>query len=111
MCVRVQLRKGLTFRLVLTETTLLNPSAAINHPPAEDQQRQGERQVPPERQKDAHQHAQDGEEEPEDFLFHEKTLADRDIGTSEHRDTGTSTPEHHADCGDFDKVIGFMLDL
>lgn len=71
MFVRVQLMKGLTSRLVLTETTLLNPSAAINHPPAKHQQWQGEREVPPERQKDAHQHAQDGEQKPEDFLFHE----------------------------------------
>ena len=75
MFVRVQLMKGLISRLVLTETTLLNPSAAINHPPAEDQQRQCEREVPPERQKDAHQHAQHGEQQPEDFLFHlPKTL-------------------------------------
>ena len=48
----------------------LNPSAAINHPPAKHKQRQCKRQVPPEWKKDAHHNAQHGEEEPEDFLFH-----------------------------------------
>ena len=51
MVVRVQLMKVLTSRPVFTETTLLNPSAAINHPPAKHQQWQGERKIPPERQK------------------------------------------------------------
>jgi hypothetical protein len=74
MFVRVQLMKGLTSRLVLTETTLLNPSAAINHPPAKHRQRQGERQSPPQGQGDVHDEAQDDEEYPEDFLFHSKNL-------------------------------------
>jgi hypothetical protein len=47
------------------------PSATVYHPPAKDEQRQGERQVPPERwQEETHEHTQNGEQQPEDFLFH-----------------------------------------
>lgn len=47
------------------------PSAAINNPPAKDEQGQCERQIPPEgRQEQAHDNAQHGEEQPEDLFFH-----------------------------------------
>src|ERR1041385_2300461 len=57
--------------LLRSSTKSIKPSTAINHPPAKHQQRQCERQVPPERwQQDAHYNAQHGEQKPEDFLFH-----------------------------------------
>jgi hypothetical protein len=53
------------------EALSTKPSSAIHHPPAKYEQRQGERQVPPQWKKDAHHNAKDGEQKPEDFLFHE----------------------------------------
>src|SRR5215467_11676740 len=50
------------------------PSALVSHPPASHQQRQRERQAPPDRQRNVHGYAQDDEQHPEDFAFHQDNL-------------------------------------
>jgi hypothetical protein len=53
--------------------SLAKPSALIGDPPAQNEQRQRERQTPQEGQGKVHYGAKDNEEHPEDFLFHVKT--------------------------------------
>jgi hypothetical protein len=48
----------------------LKPSTLVRYPPAKYEQRQGERQTPPDGQSDIQDQAEDDEEQPEDLLFH-----------------------------------------
>ena len=55
--------------------TILKPIAAIRHPPAQDTQRNGRRDSPPERQSNIRQQTQYSPRGPEDLSLHPSILA------------------------------------
>src|SRR5262249_26138297 len=68
------------FPIARDSGALPEPSALVRHPPASRQQRQRERQAPPDRQRKVHGHAQDYEQHPEDFAFHQENLTTDEHG-------------------------------
>jgi hypothetical protein len=59
---------------------LLKPSTLVRYPPAKHEKRQGQSQTPPDGQSNVHDRAKNEEEQPEDFLFHQKNLTTDEHG-------------------------------